>query len=360
MERIFHPIGQGAFYSERHTNYNIVYDCGNWKNTNLSSRVVKQSFGKGEIIDLLFISHFDADHVNKICILKEHCKIRVVVMPLLHEEEKILLANLYKVLGETETARIVESAQEYFDDGTQVIFINPNENGENRNDFENYPIDTILSRRNNDRSAITLDSVRLVPEKLDWCFIPYNYCRKERNIELEKQFKTSGLDIDLFQNDLDYALSKKKIVHDIYDSLSGKINQNSMLVYSGPLNSTFSLTHISNLFSLRYYLSMIGPERVACIYTGDSDLNKMSLQSIFNADWNLVGTIQVPHHGDIKCFSGSFLDGQPYICPISFGLTNSYAHPSSRVISKIIARDGYPVYVTEDFRSTYVQVITKS
>jgi hypothetical protein len=45
IQRIFHPIGQGAFYSERHENINIVYDCGNWKNTKLADRVVKQSFG---------------------------------------------------------------------------------------------------------------------------------------------------------------------------------------------------------------------------------------------------------------------------------------------------------------------------
>ena len=28
MLRMFHSIGQGAFYSERHDGYNIVYDCG--------------------------------------------------------------------------------------------------------------------------------------------------------------------------------------------------------------------------------------------------------------------------------------------------------------------------------------------
>jgi len=70
IERIFYPIGQGAFYSEKHNNFNIVYDCGNWKNTKLADKVVKQAFLKDEVIDILFISHFDYDHINKISTLK--------------------------------------------------------------------------------------------------------------------------------------------------------------------------------------------------------------------------------------------------------------------------------------------------
>ena len=38
IERIFHTIGQGAFYSEKHDNFNIVYDCGTeWKNSDMST-----------------------------------------------------------------------------------------------------------------------------------------------------------------------------------------------------------------------------------------------------------------------------------------------------------------------------------
>ena len=77
IQRIFHPVGQGAFYSERHENHNIVYDCG----TDYFNRgkkgiknTISQSFSKDEIIDILFISHFDYDHVSLI----EHLKKPVV------------------------------------------------------------------------------------------------------------------------------------------------------------------------------------------------------------------------------------------------------------------------------------------
>lgn len=54
--RVFHPIGQGAFYSERHDNFNIVYDCGEWKNSKRATKVVEESFEKTlQLIFCLFL-----------------------------------------------------------------------------------------------------------------------------------------------------------------------------------------------------------------------------------------------------------------------------------------------------------------
>ena len=83
ISRIFHPIGQGAFYAELHSGFNIVYDCGNWKKTTLSGNVVGQSFTADDVIDILFISHFDWDQrlnktgmfvLNKTVIFLDHHK----------------------------------------------------------------------------------------------------------------------------------------------------------------------------------------------------------------------------------------------------------------------------------------------
>ena len=88
-QRIFHPIGQGAFYTEKHNNLNIVFDCGYWRKSKKASKLVSQYFKKTDIIKILFISHFDFDHVSLIPTLKKSvANIDVVVMPLLHENEK--------------------------------------------------------------------------------------------------------------------------------------------------------------------------------------------------------------------------------------------------------------------------------
>lgn len=96
--RHIHNIGQGAFYTEKFYVNNkvvstIVYDCGcQIALPKRAIKLIKNSFNENEIIDILFISHFDADHVNGILTLKERVsKIAHVVLPELTEEEKIIL-----------------------------------------------------------------------------------------------------------------------------------------------------------------------------------------------------------------------------------------------------------------------------
>ena len=102
MQRIFHPVGQGGFYSESfktgNNNFNVVYDCGSLSRG--VDKVISNSFDKNEDIDILFISHFDSDHVNKINILKNSVgKIKTVIMPLISEEDKNFLLLVYKILS---------------------------------------------------------------------------------------------------------------------------------------------------------------------------------------------------------------------------------------------------------------------
>ena len=125
IQRIFHPVGQGAFYSERHENHNIVYDCGTHyfnRGKKGIKNTISQSFSKDEIIDILFISHFDYDHVSLIEHLKKSVKkIRLVVMPLLCDDEKILLCNIFKALGEKALVTLVENPEEFFGAKTHII-----------------------------------------------------------------------------------------------------------------------------------------------------------------------------------------------------------------------------------------------
>ena len=125
IQRIFHPIGQGAFYSERHDNINIVYDCGTeWKNraNKTYNKIINQNFKTNDVVDILFISHFDYDHVSKIKILKENVKeIRMVILPLLHDEEKILLTNIYRVL-KFNILTLINNPQQFFGEKNKNYF----------------------------------------------------------------------------------------------------------------------------------------------------------------------------------------------------------------------------------------------
>ena len=74
LTRTFHPVGQGAFYTERFYDgdknvFNMVYDCGSSTKSQYLKNEINDAFkdgtGKAEI-DILFVSHFHNDHVNGI------------------------------------------------------------------------------------------------------------------------------------------------------------------------------------------------------------------------------------------------------------------------------------------------------
>ena len=380
IQRIFHPVGQGAFYSERHKNYNIVYDCGSM-NVSKGKKVVSQSFSKEDVIDILFISHFDYDHVSLIEHLKTTVKeIRNVVIPLLHRNEKILLSNVFKALGEKALVTLVEKPKEFFGAETHIISVQPSsEEGINKDTSS-----ILLNEINQD--PIPSGTPIAIDNGSDWVFIPFNYEYKNRSKEFLNLLKKDY--VDNVRNKTNYILNSniRKKIKSIYTKISGKINQNSMFLYSGPyeknskcyqgvywdlrLLSPFStpskhpfptISKYSFIKINKYPLkdSLPCQYKVACLYTGDGDLNKVDIEKIYRDYWNLIGTIQIPHHGGLKSFNESILKDQYFLCPISVGENNSYGHPSGKVISKILSYASFPLLVTEDTDSKFIETIKK-
>jgi len=385
IQRIFHPIGQGAFYSERHDGFNIVYDCGTaWPNRTkkVFDKVVTQSFSKDDVIDILFISHFDYDHVSKIHVLNKHVKnIKKVVMPLLHEREKTILINMYRSL-DFNIFKLISNPGEFFGNGTQIITVNPTDNNTPIDNNET-PIDIDDEIDNKIDSGTTLQKNF---NKYEWIFIPYNYKYNDKHIKLIKQLKINGFtdeEIEKLQTNSSYTINKiiddvsksekkgGKIFKKAYTKLGGDINENSMLLYSSAKSNSkkwrmgaFAIDNLRyhNQFADEYILhtGLLWNEyssKVGCIYTGDSNLNKIDIKTIFKFYWSSVGTIQIPHHGDLTSFNKSILDNKHYLCPISVGEYNSYGHPSSKVIADILSQDSHPILVTENLTSSFIERI---
>ena len=59
--RTFHPVGFGAFYTEKHIDptskqsINVVYDCGTLHNKHYIKDAIRSYFKQGDYIDLLII-----------------------------------------------------------------------------------------------------------------------------------------------------------------------------------------------------------------------------------------------------------------------------------------------------------------
>lgn len=378
IQRIFHTIGQGAFYSERHENINIVFDCGTeWKNRakSIFNKVITQSFKKNEIIDILFISHFDYDHVSKIDTLKKKVKkIERVVLPLLHKNEKILLSNFYGAL-DLNILTLINSPEEYFGKETKIIYVRPSENTESpiSENIEPQDLDDITKPDDADNIEIESGTKIRINGLKNWIFIPFNNDYIKNHQDLKTELTTEGFDVKKLSNDSNYTLNEivkdlsisksngGKKFQDIYDRLNGKINQNSMFLYSGPITNKQYQKHcfvghsLKHFYDYHFYHNRFN--EVGCIYTGDGDLNIVDIKSIYKNYWENVGTIQIPHHGDIKSFNKKVLKDKFYSCPISVGKTNSYGHPSSKVIAEILSSRSSPILVTEELDSMYIEII---
>lgn len=87
MYRRIHPVGQGAFYSERFKDGSsekalVVYDCGTTKKAEkVRLRAEIEKLPQGKDVDILFISHLDKDHVCGIKDLMQGRKLKYVVIP---------------------------------------------------------------------------------------------------------------------------------------------------------------------------------------------------------------------------------------------------------------------------------------
>ncbi len=382
--RTFYPIGQGAFYGERffvegQCVYSIVYDCGVEVVGARQKSIVQQAFSKDDIINYLFISHLDEDHISLVMTLKQTVKrIEKIVLPYIDLDTISKLVVVSKAVHNVNVTsflnyiRLALSGDAPLNDETELVLISPDEQE--------------IERRN--RGVSVFSSGQPFGYSLaKWLFIPYNK-HIERKIELERQltnllrnplFVTEtckiGLSIKTSEDLIGSLCSDsfaelveniiiKKLLQKAYKSITGTINQNSLLLYSGPdLHSDgsymiCSMTPFSSFLS--YPFRRFRHWRVACLYTGDGDLSMDEFKHDLNNYWKHIGTIQLPHHGSLRSFKFSknvnAID-RSYCFPVSCGETNKYGHPSGKVISFLLSQGCLPVVVTENSSSCFEQVI---
>jgi hypothetical protein len=365
LMRTFHPVGQGAFYSERHyfglQEFTIVYDCGSMTLTNQKlEKKIKSTFPKKYQIDILFISHFHADHINGIEALKQHCVIKKVIMPLLDDDSRTLCRVSNLIENIYYNPQLIDDPDGFFGKETIVIKVRPTEinPNESRTELSN-PIDI---NTYNMPVEISSGTVLTPQNNVDWIFIPYNY---EHQIKLN-QFKIALLNSRLTLNDIDTISNiniHKAAIVVAYNAIDGDLNKNSMILFSGrERDNRFRIFQYSSFNFTRDYPNPRFSEKSqsGCLYTGDIDLNEPSIiddiSCKLKAVLSCIGTIQVPHHGSIHNFDSSiFKKLNPSYWIVSYGTTNNYGHPSDRVLGDIIQNRVAPFHVTENQTSILVQ-----
>ena len=362
MIRTFHPVGQGAFYTEEFENFSIVYDCGSstGNNTLIIEKAVRSTFSEDQVLDAVFISHLHMDHVNGLEFLLKHCNVRKLFLPLLSQNSKLNLFIQNSILGyqslfiEKLIFGNIDSILQEFEN-LEIIYI-PEITEENlENNFDSDPI-SIDDAKIADK--IQQKSKLMSSQASNWVFIPFNFKAAQRSLELTTKLENlqkspENISIETVEDFTKHWLieSDRNKIIDTYKSVTGSMNTNSMTLYSGPNNGN----------NLEFYMNLIHPSNkfvgycfdiniVGCIYFGDyvaSGLHKWNqFKNFYGSYWDCVSTVQIPHHGSRHNYHPD-INLLPKFSIISAGYKNKYHHPHSSTIKQILFYGGSPIVVNE-------------
>ena len=401
MIRTFHPVGQGAFYSEEFSNsekgcsFRAVYDCGSLKYCGLQrisdgtplkrkdiEERVEQAFPDRHGIDMLFVSHLDDDHVNLIPCLKpfQNHRIRRVILPLLSAEERYVLTGYH--LSRSRKGRIsdalnsiINNPEEYFGKNTKVTFVRSV--GEERFYREDNQQNRVY--RLEELPTIVPSLVEIVISgqaaglQKDWLFVPYNH-KPERYSDLKKELERAlgkGFQIKNLKDPV-FVIENLKDLRRCYKALPGGINRNSMALYSGPRDGACSSTGDvvdgdvwgrycpCDQFAeywldrvLRHEPSSIFHGCPGCLYTGDISLDDADLTSVFGRYVRNIGMVQLPHHGSLNSYGNGNLPIDGRVCVATYGEKNRFGHPAFVVKRTVVQKGGLWIDVTETEESRF-------
>lgn len=366
MIRRFHSVGQGAFYTECFENgFNVVYDCGTSSRKDYLIREINDAFKKDSIINALFLSHLHSDHINGLEYLLDNFRVEKIFIPLLTEENKILmlLKNLLDNNINEFIIDLIMRPQEAINDknrqndnNTRVIYINEYDSNDNEQEDSYYYPD--------DNRNVLKSGEKVVAIKNKWIYVPFNFRHKSRIEQLKKALVCSGIDIpsnDEEAIDLIKDPKKRDLLIDIFrNKVLGDLNTNSMTLYSGLHNEHHGFAYHLNLIHTRNMCCRCCIEP-GCLYLGDYNLSGTMKWKDFinnyNRYINSVGIIQIPHHGSKYNYNTqiSKLGFKDYI--ISAGIGNMYNHPHASVIKDILFSGNNLRVVSEKIGSSMVYLI---
>ena len=351
--RNIHPIGQGAFYTETlhrpnsNDDKHIVYDCGVLPYSRRLEEEIGNFLPKDSTIDILFLSHFHADHVNGVQKLAKKYRIRHVVLPQIDDYEWFYILENYLTTDDVNVA-LISNIRAAVGDANLVQVAPIGENGEGTVSNENTAIDGLANRVINGLSPIVIDNKDFVL----WHFIVVNPLLKG-NIETLKaeiqnvNYNGRKLSIEDMHNPNILPVVRKDL-QAVYSKVFKGGNEYSMCMLSEMADryqyesfSTFNRIKCHNDFCCRYgyCLEDCNNYRIdGGLYCGDADFLHCDtlhcLKKRLDGRERNVGLLQLPHHGSKENFNIDLLNWLrslrvSFAC---FGSPNRYNHPSSDVM----------------------------
>ena len=187
MHRTFHPVGQGAFYTEEFRSatspqFTTIYDCGTETASGVMDIPLSQQIQDFKYrlwnneIDLLFISHFHEDHVKGLDELLKGTKVKRTVIPML-TNDAITATRIRNLMLYGDDARATDAIiQEiYFGNGEdgrfgEIIAVSPEIGDSEEEERGNGNMDGMLPKNR----KVLLSGEEIVEPDIFWKYIPFN------------------------------------------------------------------------------------------------------------------------------------------------------------------------------------------
>ena len=391
VTRTIQPVGQGGFYTEIFEIPNqkgeistrcVVYDCGSATRSEPKKTIESALPDDYDLdIDILFISHFDDDHVNGLAELTKKHRIKRIVIPQIqgyewfYVLEDSIKRGTYQPRGNLINSFLKSIRNETSQNDIPIIEIAPIDSEErpDRNNNETQSINELIINQ-----TLSSGSVLSPFEKeLGWIYIPVNTMDLNKINSLKKELTPIfGADQDptiwdsMSGEQCAKVISENRsTINDIYMRVFGSSNASSMCLYSGLDSANHQSRSIiyKGCWQFCYWRDYWyrDDNSEACLYTGDSNLKDSKLRNTLSCKLHQyirrIGLIQIPHHGSAhnssnNAFYKLYKNAHPLLF-VSYGCYNRYGHPSTRLLGKLRA-DGYEIAeVTEKKDSYYMEVI---
>lgn len=389
--RNHYPVGQGFFSSQQilygSEKYTCVYDCGSVSkgHDGLLDKYMDDLKETTDTIDLLFISHFDKDHLNGIKNLADKFRIEKVIIPYLDIFKKLSIFISQKISFNTSMNiqnnrnfldYVIGSRDSIFLRSEIEVIIAESE----LKSIQIEAVDSTLITSTDSGSSRKFSSKDPFWEFAYFSLIPGSGFEQR----LSNKFKCllgAKLRKDIENNDVESIYDNWSAISDVYKSAVGDVseaevdendacNSSSLILYSGPPKDSYSYRSYGPYCYYGPY-DYVAPARrnsfcLGWLGTGDARLKEPTNVDVLkiNLDWRkeYIHTVTVPHHGSKNNWSKEFIElfgkgGSGVYCIAAADPVYTYKHPHNCVVRDIIRHHSLFYLVSTKTSSFYKEKI---